>query len=45
VQLGAGWIVPMGPVDLRIGLHTGFTRSAPDFTASLWLSTQRTLWQ
>jgi hypothetical protein len=44
VQLGAGWIVPMGPVDLRIGLHGGLTRSAPDFTASLWLSTQRTLW-
>lgn len=44
VHLGAGWIVPAGPVDLRVGLHAGLTRSAPDFTASLWVSTQRTLW-
>jgi hypothetical protein len=45
VQLGAGWIVPAGPVEFRIGLHTGLTGNAPELTASLWISTQRTLWQ
>ena len=45
VQIGAGWIAPVGRFELRIGLHAGLTSNAPDLTASLWFSTQRRLWQ
>jgi hypothetical protein len=43
VQLGAGWIVPLGFLELRIGAHAGLTGNAPDFSATLWLSTERRL--
>ena len=45
VQIGAGWIAPVGKFELRIGVHAGLTSNAPDLTASLWFSTQRRLWQ
>jgi hypothetical protein len=45
VQLGAGWIVPLGSLQLRIGAHAGLAGNAPDFSASVWLSTDRRLWR
>lgn len=44
VQLGVGWIVPAGPLQVRMGLHGGLTGRAPDLTASLWLSAEWSLW-
>ena len=44
VQLGAGWIVPIGSIELRIGVHGGLAGNAPDLTATLWVSTQKQLW-
>ena len=40
VQLsaGAGVIIPVGCLQLRIGARAGITDSAPDFDASLWVA-------
>jgi hypothetical protein len=38
VQAGVGWIVTLGPVELRAGAHAGLTDAAPDFVASFWVA-------
>ncbi len=44
VQLGAGVIAQLGPIDVRTGVHAGLTSQAPDFVASLWVTWKWTLW-
>ncbi len=44
VQLGAGAIAQLGPIDVRTGVHAGLTSHAPDFVASLWVTWKWTLW-
>ncbi len=44
VQAGAGFIVDVGPFDLRAGIHAGLTSEAPDIAASLWVTWKWSLW-
>ncbi len=44
VQLGAGVIAQLGPIDVRTGVHAGLTSQAPDIAASLWVTWKWTLW-
>lgn len=40
VQGGAGTIVQLGPVDLRVGAHLGITATAPDLMLNLWIASK-----
>jgi hypothetical protein len=37
---GAGAIVGLGPIDVRIGTHVGLTQAAPDLVLNLWIASK-----
>ena len=37
---GAGAIVGLGPVDVRLGAHVGLTEAAPDLVLNLWIASK-----
>jgi hypothetical protein len=37
---GAGAIVGLGPVDVRLGAHVGITEAAPDLVLNLWIASK-----
>lgn len=37
-RVGAGMIYDAGPFDLRLGVHAGLTRSAPDAAVNFWIA-------
>ncbi len=45
VQAGPGFILDLGPFDVRSAVHVGLTSEAPDLVASLWISWSWPLWQ
>lgn len=44
IQVGPGIIIDVGPFDVRIAVHVGLTREAPDLRGSLWLTWKWPVW-